>query len=142
MNQLVILMTMTVMTQNVVFGQFNMYYTNRSMGDLQHDCLKYTVLDDVADYQDTVLLQHQFILYCFRPIEYFDLKQEDRTATLSDENVFSALTFVQLKMRNITSRDLLTWSAPIDLIEHYAAYSIDHNADHEQIFFNCTVPWF
>lgn len=142
MDALAIMMAMTIMIQTVAVGQYNMYDTDGSMGDLQYDCLRYTVLDDIADYQDTVLLQHQFIMYCFRPTEHFDSKEEDRTAALSDENVFSALTFVQLKMRNITSWNLWTWSAPIDLIEHYAAYSIDHNADHERIFFNCTVPWF
>ena len=47
--------------------RFNMYYTDQAMKTQDHDCLSYTVLDDIYDFYGTPLFQHQSILYCFRP---------------------------------------------------------------------------
>jgi hypothetical protein len=52
-------------------------------------------------------------------------------------NIYSTFNFAQLKTKNISIFDLLTCSAPIDLLERYAAYFInssDVNTDSEEVF--------
>ncbi len=133
--------------QKVTSYPFNMYYTDKFSGEMEYDCLRYTVLDDIVSYGNKSLLQHQFILYCFRPIQDADIERENKTTVTSNENarIFSELSFEQLKIQNISTVNLFTWSAPLDLVERYAAYLIDNTdvgADTEDIFLNCTVPWF
>lgn len=45
---------------------------------------------------------------------------------------------------NVTTNELLLWSATIDLTEQYQYYidHLDNSSASEEIFFNCTEPWF
>ncbi|UJR12806.1 hypothetical protein I4U23_016979 [Adineta vaga] len=58
----------------------------------------------------------------------------------------SNFTFAELSERNISSGDLYSWFAPIDLIERYQFYlnnlAISSNEIKEEIFYNCTEKRF
>ena len=125
-----------------------MYYTDRAMKSPDHDCLSYTVLDDIYKLQNTSWFQQQSILYCFRPNNALTSKSEHHTdmAKAGNGTESTTLTFKQLETMHVTADDLLKWSAPIDLVEHYAAYLRDQsyakvNYD-ESSFYNCTGEWF
>jgi hypothetical protein len=53
-------------------------------------------------------------------------------------------TFDELRQLNVSAYDLLSWSATIDLAEKYQYYlhHKDNSSASEEIFFNCTKPWF
>ena len=56
------------------------------------------------------------------------------------------LTFEELRQENITSNELLIWSASIDLVEEYEFYLNELNPSMSlfgnEVFYNCTKPWF
>jgi hypothetical protein len=58
-----LLLMSIIAIETVTLHPFNMYYTHEVTEELQHDCLLYTVLDDIVLYEKTLLPQHQFILY-------------------------------------------------------------------------------
>jgi hypothetical protein len=142
-----LLLMSIIAIETVTLHPFNMYYTHEVTEELQHDCLLYTVLDDIVLYEKTLLPQHQFILYCFRPMKETNTSQSNRMARELNNNasMSSLLSFEQLKIKNITPMDLFAWSIPLDLIEHYAAYLInnaDTNDESRSLLYNCTPPWF
>ncbi|CAF1022911.1 unnamed protein product [Adineta steineri] len=52
-------------------------------------------------------------------------------------------TFEQLKVNAVRVEDLLSWSAPMDLVERYQEYLATVNTSlSNQFYFNCTRPWF
>ena len=64
----------------------------------------------------------------------------DNFINIRDRN----FTFNELRQLKITSNQLLLWSATIDLVEKYQYYIDYQNNSYlsEEIFFNCTKPWF
>ena len=137
-----------VFPEPIMSQRFNMYYTDRMMGNLDQDCLSYTVLDDIYQSEDMPSLHHQNILYCFRlndALMHDGDNQADKTAN-GNSTLFNTVAFKQLEVMNVTTDDLLKSSAPIDLIERYAAYLQDQphakgGYDHA-LFYNCTARWF
>ena len=114
---------------------FNMYYTDQATGTLDRDCLSYTVLDDIVPLKNP-LFHRQSMLYCFRPSEKWTANEENHTE-------FTVITFKQLRIMRVTTDQLLKWSAPIDLIERYAAY-LQNNLlaeDDHLFFYNCSTGW-
>ena len=116
---------------------FNMYYTDQATGNLDRDCLSYTVLDDIVQKYQTPLFHYQNILYCFRSSDTW-------TPNAGNHTDFTVIAFKQLQTMHVTTDRLLKWSAPIDLIERYAAY-LQNNLlaeDDHLFFYNCTSGWF
>ena len=128
---------------------FNMHYTDRGErrgGD--YDCLSYTVLDDIILQDVPPALQHQSILYCFRPSANltYDGQRNINVTAFSNNTKFTTMTFKQLQVLNVTADHLLSWSASFDLIERYVAYLRNHYPrecrEHDSYFYNCTPQWF
>ena len=110
---------------------------------LQYDCLYYQLIEDILNETEVFTWSDQLTSYCFRPS--------------NESSIFTAVTlgiqipdhqkytFTQLKAKSVSSRQLLEWSAPVDLIENYQAYLQGETNTFiagESIFFNCTPPWF
>jgi hypothetical protein len=128
------------LSQTQVFSNnvFNLYSTNYYQDD---HCLSYYVRDNIIHFSQDNKLAHQIISYCFRSLEK-NLLDENLTNTIDPR-----LTFVQLHKKNISSQQLLSWSASIDLAEEYEIFlnNIPHSlslSENEIVFYNCTLPWF
>ncbi len=107
--------------------QFNLYHTNHLLNVFDRDCLYYFIFED-----STV---PQFIQYCIR----FPL---DEIQSINSPHYHHSFTFEELHKQNISTYQLYTWSAPIDLIEHYQIYLDKNLSRNDLIFYNCTYPWF
>jgi hypothetical protein len=58
-------------------------------------------------------------------------------------SISSAFTFEDLNKQNVSIQDLFSWSAPIDLAEHYQIYIEKSNSSLiSGTFYNYTLPWF
>ena len=121
---------------------FNLHATllNPASAVLEYDCLYYYVADTIVDYEVRNSLAHQMITYCFRPSN--QTKGIDIPKGTQPEGT-SSWTFQDLKSENITSEQLLSWSATIELVENYEAYLLGHPLmNNSQLFYNCSLPWF
>jgi hypothetical protein len=131
-----IMVIMITAIQKATSNQSDMYYADKFNGEMQHDCLRYTVPDELNSNLNTPLSTHQLILFCFRSIQSIDIDQKIKATIISNNNE---------SVSCISTSDLFIWSAPIGVIERYAAYfinKINTDADHQQTFYNCTIPWF
>jgi len=112
--------------------QLNLYDRDRS---LDFDCLYYHIENEKLAYQQLSNVVDELIPYCFRS----NSTRFSDYSNISEEK----LTFKQLSLSNITSEQLLTWSAPIDLVEDYQFYLTTLNKSlSNELFYNCTRPWF
>ena len=110
------------------FSGFNLDHTDHLLNGLDRDCLYYNAHDE----NDTVF---QIVEYCIR----FQVNE----AVVVNKDQHSSFTFDALRQAKVTSRQLYTWSAPIDLIEHYQNYLENRKRPPgEFVFYNCTYPWF
>jgi len=107
--------------------QFNLYHTNYPSNGFDRDCLYYFVFDHVT--------VPQFIEYCIRS----SLEEVQPTKS---SHYYQSFTFKELRDQNISSYQLYTWSAPIDLIELYQIYLENNLSRSDFTFYNCTYPWF
>ena len=83
---------------------------------------------------------YQIISYC--------LTESSSKWNIEENNFHQKFTFAELYKQNISSQQLYTWSAPMDLIEQYQLYinqrSLSKNISliELQLFYNCTLPRF
>ena len=124
-------------------AQFNLYFTHsKNENNWYYDCLYYKTLDAIEkpkNIKTDVQAPYQIIQYCIRPIE--NLKKDSKK--LINGSVLSVFTFKELSKRSIIISELLSWSAPVDLIESYQQYIETANSSLEsQEFYNCTSSWF
>ncbi|CAF1187972.1 unnamed protein product [Adineta ricciae] len=115
-----------------VKSQFNLYKIDRTIrsGTLEFDCLHlHTASTEI----------YTFVPYCIRPRHENDLIHSSLVNTHQKN-----FTFHDLLRLNVTTEQLLSWSASIDLVERYQSYVEGPNSlsTSNEIFFNCTVPWF
>ena len=121
---------------------FNLHTTllNPDSAVLEYDCLYYYVADSIVNYETRNYLAHQMITYCFRPTN------ETKGIDIPKRSVPEGTTswnFEDLKSENITSEQLLSWSATLELVENYQAYLLGHQLmDYSLRFYNCSLPWF
>ena len=106
---------------------FNLYHTKHRLNELSRDCLYYSIFEDVT--------VPQFIQYCIR-------SSVDEIKSTKSPHYDQSFTFEELHKKNISSYQLYTWSAPIDLIEYYQIYLDKNLLINDFIFYNCTYPWF
>ncbi|CAF1535668.1 unnamed protein product [Adineta ricciae] len=127
---------------NLIYGQFNLYYTDLiNKNSLYHDCLQYNSVNyvKVLGIDSRFPNPYQIIPYCLRPFS----EEEWVDTVIVHDNIVSNLTFDELKTMNVTGRDLLSWSASIDLVERYENYLNDLEIDSKfDRFYNCTPLWF
>ncbi|UJR16677.1 hypothetical protein I4U23_003577 [Adineta vaga] len=118
---------------SITRSQFNLYNTEKIL--------------DIGNFQTT----------CFHYYNYHTLSITEKTEyCLSQSNDDEAwvetfpntthgnFTFDQLYRMSVTTKDLLHWSASIDLAERYQDYldQANYSFVSKEIFFNCTKPWF
>ncbi|CAF1626026.1 unnamed protein product, partial [Adineta ricciae] len=122
--------------------EMNMYNTDRHQNGY---CLLYYVPDFIFKGLFYVLPYkhaHKIIPYCLRPLEDDILLVDDK---FSNSNHFN-YTFGELRNQNISSLMLLSWSAPIELVEYYQMFlenvSQSSLCEKEMLFYNCTSNWF
>lgn len=133
---------------SLIMGPFTLYDTVWDTNDampvpLQFDCLHYAVPDNAMNNESASSLVEQTITYCRRPSGEFITSTAMPTFQNTNNHNF---TFEQLHLAKVTFEHLLSWSAPIDIIERYQIY-LNHNFDGYvpgslDIFYNCTPPWF
>ena len=112
--------------------QINLHRTEKDSG-LLHECLAVSAWP-VPD----ELNPQQILRYCLgeSPSNRFD----QFVVVVEDQ---SRLSFAQLAEREISSRQLYLWSAPIDLIEEYQSYLNQPSPSKDMKYFdNCTWPRF
>ena len=104
---------------------------------LEYDCLNYYILDNIIYSKTSRLLDHQIIPYCIRPLS----NQIEPNET---KGPGTSITFEKLRQLNLSSEDLLQWSAPISLAEKYQLYldETSHAFLFNETFFNCSYGWF
>jgi hypothetical protein len=133
------LLLLTSLLCIIVKSQFNLYDTHRTanVNRLQSDCLRFYNREPALSLSGFDFVVSWTIQYCFRPINEND-SSASNFLNSSDQN----LTFNELRYLNVTTEQLLLWSASIDLVEQYQDYldqSIISSASNE-IFFHCTKP--
>ena len=120
--------------------KFNMYNTEHHYRDRY--CLLHYVQDDVPLYKNLYILTHQLISYCLRPLEESHFIEDFNV----NNTIHSNFTFKQLQEKNISSQQLLFWSASFDMAEQYEIFLMNlsntSSFDSQLIFYNCTSPWF
>ncbi|CAF0915257.1 unnamed protein product [Adineta steineri] len=113
----------------------NLYNTDAMINDISHDCF-YLSITDESKLNEKEYEVHQIIEYCIRT----SIKE---TEVNSNENsISSVVTFDELKKKNVTGNNLMEWSSPIDLIEQYEYFLQMNKSSSNEIFYNCTRPWF
>ena len=121
-------------------GQLILYETTEMIKNktFQFDCLYYRVSHEKLAYQELSNIISDTIPYCFRPLN-IEEKLLTKLINTRDQN----LTFEELRRSNITAKELLFWSSPIDLVERYQVYLNELNPLlSKELFYNCTKPWF
>ncbi|CAM2709396.1 unnamed protein product [Rotaria socialis] len=105
---------------------------------LESNCLYYRINTEKLAYQELSNIIDEMIPYCLRPMNISKILFRNLTNTNSQN-----LTFEELRVSNVSTQELLAWSAPIDLVEKYQVYlnDIDLSLSNE-LFYNCTPPWF
>ena len=104
---------------------------------LQHHCIYYYVLDDVIDYRETNINIHELIQYCIRPAR----ADEWQPITNQEINHTDALTFMNLRLRNVSSERLYAWSASVDVVEQYQVY-LENESSTNVLLSDCPFGWF
>ncbi|CAF3078762.1 unnamed protein product [Rotaria sp. Silwood2] len=132
-----------VLFRQDVQGKFSLYHTDRTNINYRYfDCLYYEVPDiNIQNLRTSNNLKnnYQIIPYCIRPLLESEIYHE-----INEGNVLSRFTFEELRAKQVTTQNLILWSAPIDLIEHYDEY-IDsplNTLSKLDIFYNCSSLWF
>ena len=103
-------------------------------------CLIYSLKQKFPIHSATYQNYEQLIDYCLRPAH--------RKMTITNiedhyETWTSQLNFHDLRAKNISSDQLLSWSAPVDLAEDYQIFLIKPtNVSSKKVFYNCTSSWF
>ncbi|CAF1003630.1 unnamed protein product [Adineta steineri] len=141
MNSYIIFLTFYLLLSKTQ-TQFNLYYTHYANDtNWYYDCLYYKALDPIVklNVKTDYRIPYQIIQYCIRPTE----SQNKDHKTLINGSILSVFTFGELSKQNISTSDLLSWSAPVDLIERYEQYIATLNSSLEsEEFYNCTSSWF
>lgn len=121
------------------------FYTTHYLteNDSFSHCLYYKVLDNIVlYYRDHEKFQSpsQIIPYCFRPLT---MKEIENLAIIINNNILSSMAFEEMRKEKINAKDLLSWSAPIDLIENYQSYLESESISlMSEWYYNCSGEWF
>ena len=119
-----------------VSAQINLYFTDEIKGNtdnmfVQHHCFYY-VVDGYSS--------PEIIPFC--------LSEPASKWHIEKTNMDSISTFAQLNQKKITSEQLYSWSAPIDVIERYQFYLNQLSVENQslemekEVFYNCTSSTF
>jgi hypothetical protein len=117
-----------------VSTRYSLYHSNIGQASYPtFDCLYAYLIDGGKETYGCYIRNSHLIPYCRRP----DNDDEQDASIKPDKNIAEAIPFEELKKRSMTSEQLLTWFAPIDVAEKYEMNYIGPN-----VFYNCSPPWF
>ena len=102
--------------------QINLYHTNDIVNEIQ----------SISQYHCIRLYPRTDIIVHYIELMIFCLGESPLKFDIDEEDYFPKWTFDELLKLNITSEQLYTWSASIDLIEDYRLLLVN------KTFFNCT----
>ena len=118
----------------------NLYFTDsvsesESNDALQHDCLRVNDLNGFWFWKT----KYQVISYC--------MSESSLIFNIEKNDLLPSFTFDELSKQNVSSQQLLLWSAPIDVIERYQFYLNQLSTSNQlslatEVFYNCTLPRF
>ncbi|CAF5203380.1 unnamed protein product, partial [Rotaria magnacalcarata] len=127
-----------ILHKAISLPQINLYLTdsiNETDSDiaLQHNCLYLTI--PTENKNDT----RQIMFYC--------LSESPLKWNIKKNGLDQIFTFETLYRQGVTSLELYTWSAPMDIVERYEYYTKhvtmpNITAMGTQLFYNCTEPRF
>jgi hypothetical protein len=116
-------------------ARFTLYYSDdRQASNFISDCLYAYLNDDWKDVGEPMTHNYHLIPYCLRP----DTDELQEEIGSMDKSHGQMISFNVLKKQDVTSAQLLTWMAPIDVAEPYEKYG----GNSDNIFYNCSPPWF
>ena len=119
----------------ILNGRFTMYSSDQYQeSNAIFDCIYAYLYDNAKSIGEPNTHNYQLIPYCRRP----DMSEKQTDIDNFSTNHGQMISFVLLKKQGITSEQLLTWMAPIDVAERYEKY----NGNTQDIFYNCSSPWF
>jgi hypothetical protein len=108
-----------------------------SESQLQNNCFYYHVTNTIIDYALPMRPGLEIIEYCLRPMDEAPKRRSNFSSNIT------VWTFDKLREKQITSKQLYEWSAPIDTIERYQDYLNNSSAKMStQLFYNCTPQLF
>jgi hypothetical protein len=116
----------------------NVYMTDRaSESQLQNNCFYYHVTNTIISYKLPMRPGLEIIEYCLRPLDEMPKRKSNFSSNIT------IWTFDKLREKQITSKQLYEWSAPIDTIERYQDYLNNFSVMMStQLFYNCTPQFF
>ena len=123
----------TCLLWTIVETQLNLYDTELIINSnhLKFNCLRHYL----ASFDPI----EEMIEYCLHPIDHSNVPIADFVNTRDQK-----FTFDDLYRLNVTTQHLLSWSGSMDVVEQYQHYLNQYNksATSNEIFYNCTKPWF
>ncbi|UJR18105.1 hypothetical protein I4U23_005005 [Adineta vaga] len=144
MGWLIYIVGLLILFGQDVQGHLHLYYMDQTNNNgLYYDCLYYKVVNHTIQafgIKDDLKTWYQVIPYCIRPFSETEKVYNEGTKG----EVLAIFTFQELRRQQVTTSDLLSWSASIDLVELYDEYlDVPSNVSLRlQKFYNCSVPWF
>ncbi|UJR24260.1 hypothetical protein I4U23_027227 [Adineta vaga] len=139
---LYILLVIIVQLSTLEIYLYNSLEENNSINYFQHNCFYYQIDDNIIDYGESMKLIYQIIPYCIRSDEKIIINEN----IINNIDISQIKTFDQLRQMNITSDELIRWSASIDIAERYEIYLKNQlfymKILPEEQFYNCTWPRF
>ncbi|CAF1308871.1 unnamed protein product [Adineta ricciae] len=116
-------------------ARFTLYYSNdRQISNSAFDCIYASLYDNLKEVTEPMIHIYHLVPYCRRP----DTDEIQEEMDSFDSNGHRRIHFDELKKQGVTSTQLLTWMAPIDVAERYEKY----NESTHDYFYNCSSPWF
>lgn len=131
----IIICMFVVLHSNTLEQNYNLYNTDLMSTHFSHHCFYYTIIKQYT-LDEKKYESRQTIEYCIRPIS------NEKKTIMTNGSISSISTFDQLKRKNVSVRNLLDWSTPIDLIERYQYYLQTDDPLMMEEFYNCSSPWF
>lgn len=120
---------------NAVSTRHSLYYSDIRQGSyMTFDCLYAQVTEQIIVYDLPSFVINQLTPYCRR---LDNGEKYEEIFDILDDNIANKITFNELRKQGVTSEQLLSWSAPIDLVEQY-----EMNNESSGLFYNCSSPWF
>ncbi|CAF1497303.1 unnamed protein product [Adineta steineri] len=120
----------------IIKSNASFLYNTNDNSKTVFDCLYAYIIDGHAQYEHVSFRTNYLIPYCRRSLSTDPINKIQGYIENTD-------TFKNLRLRGITSDDLLRWSTSIDIIEQYSIYLSKNNTGFDEfIFNNCSSLWF
>lgn len=119
--------------------QLNIYSIdeNYAASSLPFDCINYHFYEEKFAYQILSHLTDEMIPFCFRSTDYFTEINVNFSSYYANK-----LYFEQMHRTSVSTKQLLSWSIPLEIVEQYQLFLNNPTITPNQYFYNCTAPRF